>query len=582
MEKRRPAHSTITFPLVLLLSVGLMGCSQQSAVTPTLAPDTLHLEAEEGTISPLAPQEIADPRSGGRIIRDPNAQGGKAVILLGTNDNVRFKVPGNVKAGRYTVSVQGRGENFQGWPIVDLNDANQKRLAVATLDSATYVTRPFGDFDLKPGQVFNLSFINDLYEVQGKDRNAIVDYLLIEPAQSTLPSPLPPPAVNQPPVISLRPLNNGDLPNSGTYYTSGVNYYEDDHNITLEADASDPDGKVARVEFFWEGQKIGEDTTAPYTFIYGRNFEPDTAYPYSFSARAVDDQGAVTSTPERALTALFGRRETRTIFPLLPYQAINFGGPASGVNRYNRDLFYNRIFYSAGDAGGFTTNGTPTMLSAETPLVPSNAATAVVPYIIDPEREALIRSAVSRRGGLEVKVPVPNSTYDVYLWVRAEDTTPYDIQMEGQSVSRFDPKEAARWDKLGPFVVTVTDGVLNVASTGTATANFSAIQLWRRPQVGDGAPTVSFDPGTPREGVAGQPLSLSVEASSGENHIERVEFFAKNPYSSASRVFKIGEAISAPFNIVWQYPPQGDYSVSAVAFDSQGQIGSSGRSIYFR
>ncbi|WP_216328719.1 Ig-like domain-containing protein [Deinococcus aestuarii] len=542
----------------LLLSLTLMSCGQQE-LTPALAASNLQLEAEAGTIQAFTtPQTVADPRNGGRIINDPAASGGKAVILLGTNDNVRFVVPGSVKAGRYTVSVRGKGENYQGWPTVDLNDERQRRLAVATLDSATYVTRKFGEFDLKPGQVFNLSFINDLYEGRGKDRNAIVDYLVIEPVGTT-----PTPPANQAPTVTLRPLDNGDLP------TPGVLKYNPGHNVTLEATASDPDGSVARVEFYLGSQKIGEDTTAPYRFVYSTqdSFDDETEYPVVFSARAVDNLGATASTQTSQTNAVLGAdlgNDGRSI-TYQPLRAINLGGPA---------VTQDRIVYAAGGGGGLTSNGTANVLPADR---------ALVPPVTDPDREAIVRSAVSGAGPLALALPLPNTSYNVYLYVHSEDATPYEVQMEGRSVARFDPGEAGRWDKLGPFPVSVGDGVLNVATTGTAAASFSAIEVWRRPQAGDTAPTVSFNPVPKSFQAAGQDLPLSVDASDADG-IAKVEFYleyAGSGFQSDAQIVKIGEATTAPYNVVLKNPPSGPYNIVAQATDKTGLSTRTGASVFF-
>ncbi|MEZ5572933.1 MAG: DNRLRE domain-containing protein [Halioglobus sp.] len=50
-------------------------------------------------------------------------------------------------------------------------------------------------------------------------------------------------------------------PNEGAIYISG-------DTITLSADASDPNGSVTRVEFFYNNVSLGVDTTAPYTLTW--------------------------------------------------------------------------------------------------------------------------------------------------------------------------------------------------------------------------------------------------------------------------------------------------------------------------
>ncbi|MGH9873773.1 MAG: Ig-like domain-containing protein [Pyrinomonadaceae bacterium] len=59
-------------------------------------------------------------------------------------------------------------------------------------------------------------------------------------------------------------------------------------NVTLKANADDPDGTISKVEFFHNTTKIGEQTTAPYSFTWNGL----GAGTYSVSAVASDDQGA--------------------------------------------------------------------------------------------------------------------------------------------------------------------------------------------------------------------------------------------------------------------------------------------------
>lgn len=60
--------------------------------------------------------------------------------------------------------------------------------------------------------------------------------------------------------------------------------------FTLSAAASDQDGSISRVEFYQGTTKLGEDTTAPYTFT-AANYQPGN---YTFSAVAYDNKSAST------------------------------------------------------------------------------------------------------------------------------------------------------------------------------------------------------------------------------------------------------------------------------------------------
>ncbi|HEU4551687.1 MAG TPA: glycosyl hydrolase family 18 protein [Chitinophaga sp.] len=62
-------------------------------------------------------------------------------------------------------------------------------------------------------------------------------------------------------------------------------------NITIQATATDSDGNVAKVEFFNGGSKLGESTTAPYSYTWA-NVAAGT---YTLTAKATDNAGAATT-----------------------------------------------------------------------------------------------------------------------------------------------------------------------------------------------------------------------------------------------------------------------------------------------
>lgn len=68
-------------------------------------------------------------------------------------------------------------------------------------------------------------------------------------------------------------------------------------NITINATAADPDGSVAKVEFFQGAAKLGEDTTSPYSFAWSNV----SAGNYSLTAVATDNIGARTTSPAVAI-----------------------------------------------------------------------------------------------------------------------------------------------------------------------------------------------------------------------------------------------------------------------------------------
>ena len=117
-----------------------------------------------------------------------------------------------------------------------------------------------------------------------------------------------PPALNQRPDVSLA-------------ITGGSNAVAP-ASITLNATASDPDGRIAKVMFYSRCEKIGEVTAAPYRMPVA-NLPAGT---HAFSAEAVDDRGAI-----RIATATVEVKSTTPPPPTNQPPAISIATPASNT-----------------------------------------------------------------------------------------------------------------------------------------------------------------------------------------------------------------------------------------------------------
>jgi ELWxxDGT repeat protein len=99
----------------------------------------------------------------------------------------------------------------------------------------------------------------------------------------------------------------------------------------------------------------------------------------------------------------------------------------------------------------------------------------------DAVRRDMIRSSVWRYTNLQLNLTsVPAGTYQVYLYVW-EDNNPetFSILLEGKTVvSNYNSGYRGYWQRLGPFQTSITDGTINLSTTGGA-ANFSGVEVWR-------------------------------------------------------------------------------------------------------
>ena len=93
-------------------------------------------------------------------------------------------------------------------------------------------------------------------------------------------APPPPPPANAAPSVALT------APSAGAVFPWKA-------SVDVAATASDTDGRVVRVEFLRNGAEVAEDLTAPYAWRW-KNANAGT---YTLAARAVDDDGATTTTP---------------------------------------------------------------------------------------------------------------------------------------------------------------------------------------------------------------------------------------------------------------------------------------------
>jgi glucose/arabinose dehydrogenase/PKD repeat protein len=210
-----------------------------------------------------------------------------------------------------------------------------------------------------------------------------------------------------------------------------------------------------------------ESATAPYTrpVLQGsKNVvgAPPVAVldevPHSFSAWS--DGGSAS----HEIVVSTTRSLTATYVPDTFALGVNLGGPATTISGRP---------WIAGTSSRITHNG-KTLVNTTTPLQPPT----------DAARTAMIRSSVYLASGLNVAISaVPNATYDVFVtdWEDNFDVT-FDLLLEGATVERATSTgPAGSWRRRGPYRVTVTDGILNVATRGGKAANLSGVELWQVP-----------------------------------------------------------------------------------------------------
>jgi hypothetical protein len=133
---------------------------------------------------------------------------------------------------------------------------------------------------------------------------------------------------NQPPQVALT------APITGSTFTRPA-------DLTLSAIATDLDGTVAKVEFFQGTTKLGETAASPYSFVWTNA----PAGVFSITARAIDNQGASTTSGAATITVVEGSATTVATPSITPNGGtftnsvqVSISSPTSGATmRYTTD-----------------------------------------------------------------------------------------------------------------------------------------------------------------------------------------------------------------------------------------------------
>ena len=149
-------------------------------------------------------------------------------------------------------------------------------------------TENSGFIALQAGYLYDIKM--DMYE-NGGGATAQLYWSSPSVAKEIIPSSqlYPPTSSNLPPVITMT------SPATGSVFVATS-------TINLLADASDPDGVVTKVEFYFSATKLGEDTSSPFSFAWTNV----PAGSQILRAIATDDSGIVRTSAPVNITVMAG------------------------------------------------------------------------------------------------------------------------------------------------------------------------------------------------------------------------------------------------------------------------------------
>jgi len=336
---------------------------------------------------------------------------------------------------------------------------------------------------------------------------------------------------NQPPSVSI------SQPADGAAYVAPA-------SITLSANATDPDGTIARVEYYAGSTKIGEATASPYEVVWA----DVPAGVYVLTARAYDDTATSTvSAPVNVVVSEPG--ETRTNVALQSNGGVasasstyNAGYPAAAVNNGDRKGV------GWGSGGGWndaTVVSYPDWLQVTFDGV--HTIDEIDVFTIQDSYSAPVEPTETMTFG-----NYGVTAFDVQYWSGSAWVT-----VPGGSVTGNNRV----WRKF-VFAPVSTDRIRVLVNAALASySRLVEVEAYASGGApGNQPPSVSIN--QPADGaayVAPASITLSANATDPDGTIARVEYYAGN--------VKIGEATASPYEVVWADVPAGVYVLTARAYD---------------
>jgi hypothetical protein len=367
-------------------------------------------------------------------------------------------------------------------------------------------------------------------------------------------------------VANVNPTVSLTAPTNGTNYVAPA-------SITISANASDSDGSISKVEFFNGTQLLGEDVTAPYSFVWSNV----VAGSYSITAKATDNAtGTGTST---AVNIQVNANVSPTVSITAPTSGTTYDAPASVTINAN-----------ASDSDGTITqveffNGTVKLgedLTAPYTFVWSNVTAGSYSLTVKATDNA---TAITTSSVVTIQVNGPAVIGTVYEHCNY-DLTGYAINLSigSYTTAQLVAKGIKDNDVSSLKVTSGYEMVLFESDNFTGSSQIytadnsclvaNGINDWassiiiRLVTTSNQLPVASISsPANNTSFTSPASIVINANATDSDGTISKVEFF--------NGTIKLGEDFSSPYSFNWTNVNAGTYQLKAVATDNYNATGSS-------
>ena len=331
-------------------------------------------------------------------------------------------------------------------------------------------------------------------------------------------------------------------------------------NVTLQASATDADGFIARVEFFAGGEKLGEATAAPFTFVWRNAPVGDR----TLLAVATDNSGlSVTSAP---VSVTIQQGPVGLVLSGAIWKYLDNGSDQS--NAWREVNFDDTAWASGPSELGYGDGNEATVVSYGPDANNKFITTYFRHTFVVTDATAITNLALRllRDDGAAVYL----NGNEILRDNLAPDSPTNYLTLATTNVVGADE---ARFFQFGINPALLVSGTNVLAAevhqqfitSGSADMSFNLELIANTPPA---PPTVALtSPANNSVMLAPASVTLSANAADTDGTIVRVEFF-----ESGNR---LGVTTNAPFTLVWPNVPEGVYTLLAVVTDNSGLTASS-------
>jgi predicted phage tail protein len=341
--------------------------------------------------------------------------------------------------------------------------------------------------------------------------------------------------------------------------------------ITINANAADTDGTIAKVDFYNGTTLLGTDTTSPYSFAWA-NVAVGT---YTITAKATDDKGAVTTST--AITVKVNANVAPTVSITTPVNNAAFVAPASitiNANAADTDGTISKVdFYN-----GTTLLGTDTISPYSYGWTNVAAGTYSITAKATDDKGAVTTSAAvsvkvnaNQTPTVSVAAPANNATFTAPA---AINITANAADADGTitKVDFYNGTTLLGTDTTSPYSyswASVAAGTYSITAKATdnlgAVTTSSAVSVTVAAAVANKPPTVSIStPANNATFTAPATIAISATAADTDGTIAKVEF-----YNSTTL---LNTDTTSPYSYSWTNVAAGTYSITAKATDNLGAV----------